>query len=242
MTALAKKNDLENSVNSYYLEHGYCVIDMPEIPSSLLGSFDNMPRDMNSLGRLREICLTQYIGYWEEGEWVFAVLPKRKYVQSADYIQLAEAGGVPRHREQIIGDPTVLVAAVLNQLPVDLNQMFQINVNQIRVTVNAEYKGVTVPEGPHRDGHEFSVIAVAKRNNVKGGETQVIDPKTREILFRTILDENQAILIDDERFIHYASNIESEEGDVGYRDIWVIEINQWKNRAYGPAHERASMA
>lgn len=242
MTALAKKNVLENSVNSYYLKYGYCVIDMPEIPSSLLGSFGNMPRDMNSLGRLREIRLTQYIGYWEEGEWVFAVLPKRKYLQSADYIQLAEAGGVPRHREQIIGDPTVLVAAVLNQLPVDLNQMFQINVNQIRVTVNVEYKGVTVPEGPHRDGHEFSVIAVAKRNNVKGGETQVIDPKTREILFRTILDENQAILIDDERFIHYASNIESEEGDVGYRDIWVIEINQWKNRAYGPAHERASMA
>ncbi|MCL1482958.1 2OG-Fe dioxygenase family protein [Marinobacter sp. M3C] len=242
MTALAEQIALKNSANSDYLENGYCVIDMPEIPQSLLGSFDSMPRDMHSLGRHRELRLTQYIGYWEEGEWVFAPLPKRNYVQSADYIKLAEAGGVPRHREQIVGDLTALVAAVLNQLPVELNEMFQINVNQIRVTANVEYKGVTVPEGPHRDGHEFSVIAVARRNNVKGGETHVIDPTTREILFRTILDENQAILIDDERFIHYASNIEPEEGDVGYRDIWVIEINRWHNRAYGPAHERTSMA
>lgn len=242
MLTLAENKFFKHTANSNYLKYGYCVIDTPQIPSSLLDSFGSMPRDMNSLGRFREIRLTQYIGYLEEGEWVFAVLPKRKYVQSADYIQLAEAGGVPRHREQIIGDPTVLVAAVLNQLPIDFNKMYQINVNQIRVTVNAEYKGITVPEGPHRDGHAFSVIAVAKRNNVKGGETQIIDPKTKEVLFRTILDENQAVLIDDERFIHFASNIEPEEGDVGYRDIWVIEINQWQNRAYGPAHERASMA
>lgn len=242
MTAFAGKITFKSSVNTDYLDYGYCVIDMPEIPKSLLDSFDNMPRDMHSLGRLRKIRLTQYISYWEEGEWFFASLPKRKYVQSADYIKLAEAGGVPRHREQIVGDPTALVAAVLNQLPVDLSDMFQINVNQIRVIANTDYQGITVSEGPHRDGHEFSVIAVGRRNNIKGGETQVIDPKTREILFRTTLDENQAILLDDERFIHYATDIEPEEGDVGYRDIWVIEINRWHNRAYGPAHERSSMA
>lgn len=242
MTAFAEQIPYENSANKDYLENGYCVIDMPEISRNLLDSFDNMPRDTHSPGRLREIRLTQYIGYWEDGEWLFATLPKRKYVQSADYIKLAEAGGVPRHREQIVGDPAALVAAVLNQLPVELSDMFQINVNQIRVIANAEYKGVTVPEGPHRDGHEFSVIAVARRNNVRGGETQVINPKNQEILFRTTLDENQAILIDDERFVHYATNIEPEEGDVGYRDIWVIEINRWQNRAYGPAHERISIA
>ncbi|MBY6311543.1 2OG-Fe dioxygenase family protein [Alcaligenes faecalis] len=242
MTPVAETTVLGKSVNHDYAEHGYCVITMPEVPQSLLNSFNDMPRDMHSLGRLREIRLTQYIGYWEANEWVFAPLPQRKYVQSAHYIRLAEAGGVARHREQIVGDPTMLIAAVLDELPVDLTQMFQINVNQIRVTVNADYKGVTVPEGPHRDGHEFSVIAIAKRNNVKGGETQVIDPQTREVLFRTTLAENQAILIDDERFIHYASNIEPEEGDIGYRDIWVIEINRWKNRAYGPTHEQASMA
>lgn len=242
MTAFAEQIPFENSANQDYLENGYCVIDMPKIPQSLLDSFDNMPRDMHSLGRLREIRLTQYIGYWEEGEWLFASLPQRKYVQSADYIKLAEAGGVPRHREQIVGDPTPLIAAVLNELPVELNDMFQINVNQIRVIANAVFKGVTVPEGPHRDGHEFSVIAVARRNNVKGGENQVIDPATRDVLFRTTLDENQAILIDDERFIHYATNIEPEDGDAGYRDIWVIEINRWHNRAYGPVHERSSLA
>lgn len=28
------------------------------------------------------------------------------------------------------------------------------------------------------------------------------------------------------------------QGTVGHRDIWVIEINRWHKRAYGPAHER----
>jgi hypothetical protein len=51
-------------------------------------------------------------------------------------------------------------------------------------------------------------------------------------------DVNQAIIIDDERYIHYATNIEPEQGDVGHRDIWVVEINRWDQRAYGPTHER----
>jgi hypothetical protein len=115
---------------------------------------------------------------------------------------------------------------------------YQINVNQIRVIANTDFKGVTVPEGPHRDGHEFSVIAIADRHNVCGGETQVIEPSTGQVIFRKTLDVNQAIIIDDERYIHYATNIEPEQGDVGHRDIWVIEINRWDQRANGPRHER----
>lgn len=37
--------------------------------------------------------------------------------------------------------------------------MFQINVNQIRVTANSEFQGITVPEGPHRDAHEREAMA-----------------------------------------------------------------------------------
>lgn len=241
MTAFEKTTSPRILANADFIKNGYCVIEMPEVSADLLESFDSMPRDMHSLGRLRKIRLSQYIGYWEEGEWVFAVLPQRKYVQSPKYIKLEEAGGVARHREQIVGDPSSLIAAVLDNLPVSHLEMFQINVNQIRVVSNNEYKGVTVPEGPHRDGHEYSVIAIAKRSNVTGGETQVIDPATNKVIFRTTLDVNHAILIDDERFIHYATEIEHIEGDTGHRDIWVIEVNHWNNRAYGPTHDRASL-
>lgn len=120
--------------------------------------------------------------------------------------------------------------------------MLQINVNQIRVVANGEYRGVTVPEGPHRDGHEYSVIAVVRRENVAGGETQVIDPITNQVIHRQTLEENQAIIIDDERYIHYATDIEPATGDSGYRDIWVVEINRWENRAYGRVHEREALA
>ncbi len=221
----------------YFRAHGYAVIRTPELDAATLQSFNRMPRDGHSVKRLREIRLSQFFGYKEEGQWIFALLPRRKYIQSATYIRLAEAGGVPRHREQLECDPAPLISAVLDTLPISSDAHYHINVNQIRVIANDEFKGVTVPEGPHRDGHEFSVIAIADRHNVRGGETQVIEPSTGKIIFRQTLDVNEAILIDDERYIHYATNIEPEEGNLGHRDIWVIEINRWDQRAYGPAHE-----
>lgn len=222
----------------HFKTHGYAVIDTPLLPKQVLESFNNMPRDGHSLKRLRHIRLSQYFGYREEGQWIFALLPKRKYIQSAEYIRLAEAGGVMRHREQLECDPSPLMSAVLDALPLDPEQHYHLNVNQIRVTANADFNGVTVPEGPHRDGHEFSVIVVADRHNVTGGETQIIDPASGAIVHRDVLGENQAVLIDDERYIHYASDIRPANGSTGRRDIWVIEINRWHKRAYGPTHER----
>lgn len=222
----------------HFHAHGYAVICTPTLDAATLDSFNRMPRDGHSVNRLREIRLSQFFCYKEEGQWIFALLPRRKYIQSAAYIRLAEAGGVMRHREQLECDPAPLIAAILDTLPISSEGQYQINVNQIRVIANTDFKGVTVPEGPHRDGHQFSVIAIADRHNVRGGETQVIDPSTGKVIFRKTLDVNQAILIDDERYIHYATNIEPEQGDVGHRDIWVVEINRWDQRAYGPTHER----
>jgi hypothetical protein len=241
MKATLLKNDSITEQNDFATK-GYAVIELPSLNDEILASFSRMPRDGHSLQRLREIRLSQYFGYWEEGQWIFALLPRRKYIQSAEYIRLAEAGGVFRHREQLKIDPSSLIARVMDNLPVDRSSGYHINVNQIRVIANAEFRGVTVPEGPHRDGHEFSVVGIAQRRNVHGGETQIIDPKTKEIVFRTTLQENQAILIDDERYIHYATDIAPLEGDSGYRDIWVIEINRWDKRAYGPRHERLASA
>jgi hypothetical protein len=224
--------------SDHFKTRGYAIIDTPPLSEQVLESSNNMPRDGHSLKRLREIRLSQYFGYREEGQWVFALLPQRKYIQSAEYIRLAEAGGVMRHREQLECDPSPLMAAVLDTLPIDENESYQLNIHQIRVIANAEFKGVTVPEGPHRDGHEFSVIGIAVRHNVTGGETQVIDPVSRQIVHQQLLDENQAALIDDERYLHYATDIAPVQGTVGHRDIWVIEINRWHKRAYGPVHER----
>jgi hypothetical protein len=225
----------------HFKTHGYSLIDTPPLSEEVLASFSYMPRDGHSLKRLREIRLSQYFGYREEGQWIFALLPKRKYIQSAEYIRLAEAGGVMRHREQLECDPSPLISAVLDALPVDESDSYHVNVNQIRVITNTEFKGVTVPEGPHRDGHEFSVIVIAGRHNVLGGATQVIDPQSREIVHQQTLAENQAVLIDDERYIHYATDIVPAQGTVGHRDIWVIEVNRWHKRAYGPAHERQAL-
>ncbi|KQV49736.1 2OG-Fe dioxygenase family protein [Massilia sp. Root335] len=223
------------------VQTGYAVIRTAPLSDEVLDSFNRLPRDEHSLSRHRRIRLSQYFGYCENGQWIYALLPRRRYVQSAEYIRIAEAGGVARHREQLEIDPSELITSVMEQLPVDRAQQYHVNVNQIRVIVDADYKGVTVPEGPHRDGHEFSVVGVARRANVVGGETQVMLPHDHTPLFRHTLAENEAIAIDDERFVHYATNIESRDGAPGYRDIWVIEINRWENRCYGPLHDQRAL-
>lgn len=225
-------------VENDFEAHGFAVINTPILSKEIIDSFNNMPRDQHSLSRRRHIRLSQYFIYWEEGSWVLALLPQRKYVQSAKHIRLAEAGGVKRHRDQLEIDPTPIVAKIMDSLTLAKSGQYQANVNQIRVVCDHEFKGVTVPEGPHRDGHEFSVIAVVKRHNVSGGVTQVIDPKSNKIVLETTLQENQAILIDDERYIHYATDITQQTDHTGYRDIWVVEINKWENRSYGPTHEK----
>lgn len=227
---LKRVNDFE--------KNGYVVINLPKPSKEITDSFNNMPRDSHSLGRCRHIRLSQYFIYWEDNSWVLALLPQRKYVQSAKFIRLAEAGGVKRHREQLQVDVTSVVSPIMDALGLERSGQYQANVNQIRVVCNEEFKGITVPEGPHRDGHQYSVIAVVKRENVDGGVTQVIDPDTIETLFETTLEENQAILLDDENFIHYASEITPTSGNTCYRDIWVVEINEWSNRCYGPTHDR----
>lgn len=226
-----------------FASDGWTVIDTPPLSSEMLATFDDLPRDKHSPSRYRTARLTQYFAYHEEGEWIFAPLPRRDYIQSAEYIKLAEAGGVRRFREQLVCDPSSLLVAVLSELPIDLNEHYQINVSQFRVIVDRTWRGITVPEGPHRDGHRFSVVGVARRHHVDGGETQVIDPASGEIVFRTILQNNQAILMDDARWIHYATDIVAAEGyESGYRDIWVIEVDPWAQRCYGPLHERRASA
>jgi hypothetical protein len=220
---------------------GFFVVDMPPPPQALIDSFNNLPRDMHSLGRHRRIRLSQFFAYFEE-DWIFALLPQRKYIQSARHIKIPEAGGVLRHREQMEVDPAPVMAFVMSQLGLDRCESYHVNVNQIRVIVDREFAGVPVPEGPHRDGHDYSVIGIVTRHNISGGETQVMLPDTTTPIFRSLLLENQAILIDDNRYIHYATDIKPIEGDEGYRDILVIEINHWSRRAYGPKHERSAVA
>jgi len=223
-----------------FAKQGYTVIKLVQPSAEIINSFDNLPRDTHSMGRLRQIRLTQYFSYNDDGEWVFATLPKRDYIQSSEYIKLAEAGGVRRHREQLEIDPSNIVSEIMNSLPISKDKLYQVNVNQIRVISNGTYNGITVPEGPHRDGHEFSVIAVVTRKNIEGGKTQIFSPDAEKLLFEHTLSENQAILIDDERFVHTASNIKHVIGSEGYRDIFVIEVNHWNNRAYGLKHEKSA--
>ncbi len=121
-----------------------------------------------------------------------------------------------------------------HSMPIVMDGLRKLQKYQNRVALNSALTSSTW------DDFDRSIVdlAVVKRENVDGGVTQVIDPDTMETLFETTLDENQAILLDDEKFIHYASEITPISGNTCYRDIWVVEVNEWSNRCYGPTHDR----
>jgi hypothetical protein len=85
------KTDLKPA-NEQYIENGFCVVKTPALSHEIIASFDELPRDCHSKARLRKIRLSQYFGYFEDNEWIFGLLPKRRYIQSPEYIKLKEAG------------------------------------------------------------------------------------------------------------------------------------------------------
>jgi hypothetical protein len=102
------------------------------------------------------------------------VLPHREFAQARAYNALV--GGQPRSfraagRRAGVADPCRRRAIGLDQ-----DASWQLNVHQVRIVSAPGVKGVAVPEGPHRDGHHYTVTAVSRRHNINGGETQLMPP------------------------------------------------------------------
>jgi hypothetical protein len=216
------------------------VLDnMPAPTPQELEEFEHLPVDKYGLGPYRHIRVSQYLMYFEDGHWILGLLPRRGFIQAAAFNKLR--GGILREREQIRVDPTRLVNHLANQIPLDTDRFYQVNVNQVRVVSTPEIPGVLVAEGPHRDGHDFGAIVVVRRHNIEGGESQLTPLDGGDVFFRTVLQPGQALVHEDPKMFHHATNIThlSEEG--GYRDIWIFAFNAWENRRYGPLHEKSAL-
>lgn len=218
----------------------YMVLNnLPEPTPQELDEFENLPVDKYGLGPYRRIRVSQYMMYFEDGQWILSLLPKRDFIQPAHINKLR--GGILREREQLRLDPSRLVDHVAKEIPLDTANIYQVNVNQVRVVSTPEIDGVVVAEGPHRDGHDFGAIVVVRRHNISGGESHLMPLDGGEVFFRTTLQPGQALVHEDPLMFHYATNIQHGSVEGGYRDIWIIAFNAWENRRYGPVHEKTAL-
>lgn len=223
--------------------HGaYKVIDIPAPDPAVLAEFDNLPLDTFTGGRQRYRRFSQYrMDYNSTRDaWTLELLPHRPFLQPRVVNGLV--GGVQRPFEPLLIDPTPQIDAGARALDLDRGTSWQLNVHQCRVISTPDIEGVSVPEGPHRDGHDFGMLAVFGRENITGGTNQLMPNGGGEPFFEVTLEPNQALVYDDAVMWHNATDIVAQDDTGGHRDLWIIAINRWENRKYGEEFERAALS
>ncbi|MGW0801429.1 2OG-Fe dioxygenase family protein [Nonomuraea sp. NPDC002799] len=220
----------------------YKVFDLPPVAPSILAEFGTLPLDPYTGGRQRSRRFSQYRIRFnaQAGSWGLGLLPHRPFLQPPTVNTLV--GGLPRELEPLRIDPSPQIDAAAGHIGLDEGHDWHINVHQCRVKVGAGVAGVSVPEGPHRDGHDYAMLAVFARHNISGGENQLMPLGGGEPFFRVTLQPNQALAFDDTAMWHTATDLDSLDGGLGHRDLWIVVFNRWDRRKYGEEFEARAVA
>jgi len=217
-------------------ERGFWILDMPPPSAEVMDEFDSLPLDIYTPGNHRFRRFSTFRMWHEHGSWHSEQQPQRPFLQPKAYNGLV--GGIPRTFEPIRFDPAPQMASAFDQIGLDRSRSLALNLHQIRIVTSATVKGVLVPEGPHRDGHALVLTAVFRRHNIDGGMSQLMPTGGGDPFFSQVLQPGQAMIVEDGRMWHHATDIVSHDGSPGYRDIWIVSINAWDARRYGEAFEQ----
>ena len=206
----------------------------------VLDPYCGQGRGSLSRGRHRYRRYDDFKVTYENGRWRCELQPHRPFIQSPKFNYAV--GGVARHLEPLEIDPEPEVDSLFRAFGFDTRCAFHAKIHQIRVITSADVHGVTVVEGPHRDGQEWQIVAVFKRHNIVGGESQFLPTGGGSPFFAHVLQRGEAICNEDAAMWHNATDIFPEDpARPGHRDIWIIATNRWEHRRYGDEFEAASM-
>lgn len=156
------------------------------------------------------------------------VEPHQPHYQSLDYNRLN--GGVARYFEPIdqavLDGPTLqtviaygweIFAALHPQHPA------HIEVHQFRIEARLDAAGRPTPEGIHRDGVDFVLVMMVRRENVESGTTETFDLQGRNLAAFTLTDPGDTALVDDQRAMHGVTPIEPRDpSKPAWRDVLVV--------------------
>ena len=216
-------------------QKGYRVVDIPPATEALLESFNHLPVDQYSGSNQRFHRFSQYRLSFRGEDWHMEKLPHRPLIQSSQYN--TKSGDIMRHFPPVQAEPTVWISAALKAGGLDTNREWHLDINQYRVTSTSNNPGICVPEGAHQDGHHYVMIFVFKRQDISGAVLKLLPLSDQTPFFKDIIQESQAIIIDDTKMKHDATPI-SAIGEYGYRDYFGTALNPWEDRRYGDEFER----
>ena len=156
------------------------------------------------------------------------VEPHQPHYQSLDYNRLN--GGVARYFEPIVDDvvsgPTM--QAVIGYgfdifAKLHPAQHAHIEVHQFRIEARLDAAGRPTPEGIHRDGVDFVLVMMVRRENVESGTTETFDLQGRHLAAFTLTDPGDTALVDDQRAMHGVTPIVPRDPSCpAWRDVLVV--------------------
>ena len=112
---------------------------------------------------------------------------------------------------------------------------WHVEMHQFRIEARPGALGQPTPEGLHRDGVDWVLVAMVRRENVRDGVSTVADAARRPLRAETLSEPLDASLVDDARVFHGVSPIAAvDPSRPAFRDVLVMTF-----RAETPSAEGA---
>lgn len=154
--------------------------------------------------------------------------PHQPHYQSLDYNRLN--GGVARYFEPILDG---VIAGSTMQAVITIGQTVfahlhpghhsHIEVHQFRIEARLDAAGRPTPEGIHRDGVDFVLVMMVRRENVESGTTETYDLQGQRLAAFTLTDPGDTALVDDQRAMHGVTPIVPRDpAKPAWRDVLVV--------------------
>ena len=150
------------------------------------------------------------------------------HYQSLNYNTLN--GGIERHfepvRPQVLNGPTLQTVAqfglsVFQRL--HPGEAAHIELHQFRIEARADGEGKPTPEGVHRDGVDFVLVMMVRRENVESGTTEIFSPEGQRLDSFTLTAPCDAALVNDQRALHGVTPIHPlDPARPAWRDVLVV--------------------
>jgi hypothetical protein len=162
--------------------------------------------------------------------------PHQPHYQSRDYNPLN--GGIERWFEPVIDAAArhPALSAILRTSHELFNRLTQpelrppawhVEIHQFRIEARAGEEGRPTPEGMHRDGVDWVLVLMVRRENVASGETTIYDLVKRPLGSFTLTAPLDAALVDDSRVYHgVTSVVPIDPGRPAYRDVLVVTFRR----------------
>jgi len=100
---------------------------------------------------------------------------------------------------------------------------WHIEAHQFRIETTTGTLGLPTPEGSHRDGVDYVLVLLVRRQNVKSGTTTIHDAAGHALGSFTLTDPMDAALVDDHRCFHGVTPVEPvDPSQPAFRDVLVV--------------------